>query len=233
MLLIRRIGDAPAPLPTPIVPPSQRTKPKVAVGVEHRGVVPFSADRLWNASRISDNGSDETGSKEAWKYAFPATQNYGLSELRIRLTGLEDMPTPKGRPWDGSFEIAAGRHVDVLPWPAARAIVVAAANAVYIVNPDMPQRFSGFAAPIEISGFTFDESQQRLFIADSLRIYSFSADGLFRWISEPLDGYGARFRGCQRGVLAVEVRRPEPSADSEEGTPCVVRLCTEDGAVLR
>jgi hypothetical protein len=101
------------------------------------------------------------------------------------------------------------------------------------VDPGTPEQFSGFAAPVEINGVTFDESAQHMFVADSLRIYAFSADRLLRWISEPLDGYGARFRGCGGRVLAVELKRSEPVPEGEEPPPSVIRLRTEDGTILR
>jgi hypothetical protein len=123
--------------------------------------------------------------------------------------------------------------VDVLTWPAANAVVVAAANALYIVAPDRPEQFSGFAAPIEIDDIIFDESAQHMFVADSIRIYAFSSDRLLRWISEPLDGYDARFRGCGGRVLAVELKRCRPGPEGEEAAPSVIRLRTEDGTILR
>jgi hypothetical protein len=170
---------------------------------------------------------------EVWKYAFSHGANQPVQDIHVRFTHFE---TASGgnNTWTGCFECARDRHVDVIPWPAANAIVVVSANAVYIVNPGSPEQFGGVAARLEINDVTFDESMQRLFIADSRRIYAFSADGLFRWISEPLDGYGARFRGCGRRVLAVEIKQTELNLDSDESAVfSVVRLRTEDGTILR
>ena len=91
--------------------------------------------------------------------------------------------------------------MEVIPWPAANAVVVVAANAVYLVDSSTPEQFSGFAAPVEINGIAFDESAQHMFVAESLRIYAFSADRRLQWISEPLNGYDAHFRGCAGRVL--------------------------------
>jgi hypothetical protein len=122
--------------------------------------------------------------------------------------------------------------VEILTWPEANAIVVAAMNALYIVNPDTPDRFSGFAAPVEIDGVAFDESARSMFAADSLRVYCFSSDRLFRWISEPLDGYGAHLLTCQQGVLLVRVLQSEQDPD-RDGASSLIRLRAEDGTLLR
>ena len=107
-------------------------------------------------------------------------------------------------PWIGVFECARSRHLEVLFRPAANAVVVTAANAVYIVDPGIPEQFSGFIAPVEINGVT-----------------------------EPLDGYGARFCGCGGRVLAVELKQCGPELENEEEAPSVVPLRTEDGTILR
>ncbi|HTA45302.1 MAG TPA: hypothetical protein VK789_22800 [Bryobacteraceae bacterium] len=135
--------------------------------------------------------------------------------------------------WVGIFECARDRHIDVLSWAAADAVVVAAANAVYIVNPHRPELFSGLAAPVEITGVTFDETGEHMFAAERFRLYAFSSDRLFRWISEPLGGYVTRFCGCGRRVLAVEVKPWQTELDGEEAASSIVRLRTEDGTVLR
>lgn len=166
--------------------------------------------------------ADAPGGVEVWKYAFPLAAHEPVEDIHVR-----------DAHWTGIFECARGRHVEVLSWPAANAIVVAAANAVYIVDPAAPDQFSGFAAPVEINGVTFDESSQHMFVADSLRVYAFSSDRRFRWISEPLDGYDARFRGCGGRVLTVEIKHFEPGPDGEEAAPSVIRLRTEDGTILR
>jgi hypothetical protein len=185
-------------------------------------------DKFFHAVHARENSADTPAGVEVWKYAFPLASNEPVDDLHVRFT----TPGTAGGPWTGIFECARRRHVNVLTWPEAKAVVVAAANAVYIVNPDAPEKFSGFAAPVEITDITFDESAQHMFVADSLRIYAFSSDRIFRWISEPLDGYGARFRGCGGRVLAVEVKQSEPEPEVEEAAS-VIRLRTEDGTILR
>jgi hypothetical protein len=136
--------------------------------------------------------------------------------------------------WTGFFSCIPGRRLEVLPWLAAHAIVVAAASGLYIVDPEIPEEFAGFAAPVGLTGVIFDEAGTNLFAADSLRVYAFSADRKFRWISEALDGYGARLCGFGGRVVAVEVtpfNRWGLEEDEEERT--IVRLRAEDGTALR
>lgn len=159
---------------------------------------------------------------EVWKYAFPLHASDDLDDIHVR-AGV----------WTGVFECARGRNLDVLSWENAHALVVAAANAVYIVDPRNPELFSGVEAPVGISGVTFDESREHMFVADSLRVYAFSSDRLFQWISEPLDGYDAHLRGCGGRVLAVELRPLEATPDGEEPPPAVIQLRTDDGTILR
>jgi hypothetical protein len=191
---------------------------------------PINDNVFLRAAHAREYCADAPGGVEVWKYAFPLAAQEPVEDIHVRYTHA---PYTRGAPWTGIFECARGRHVEVLPWPAANAIVVAAANAVYIVDPADPEQFSGLAAPVEINGITFDESAQHMFVADSLRVYAFSADRRFRWISEPLDGYDARFRGCGRRVLAVEIKQSAPGPDGEEAAPSVIRLRTEDGTILR
>jgi len=82
-----------------------------------------------------------------------------------------------------------------------------------------------------INDVAFDESRRNMFIAESLRIYAFSADGVFRWISEPLGGYGARFASCQGRVLTVEIKQSDRNGEHEFSSQ--LRLRTEDGTLLR
>jgi hypothetical protein len=159
---------------------------------------------------------------EVWKYAFPLHSSDEVDDVHIRSGS-----------WTGVFECAHAHHLEVLPWENAHALVVAAANAVYIVDPRNPELFSGVDAPIGISGVTFDESREHMFVADSLRVYAFSSDRLFRWISEPLEGYDAHLQSCGRSVLAVELRPLSPTPDGAEPPPAVIRLRTEDGTILR
>ncbi len=159
---------------------------------------------------------------EVWNYCFPLHGTDELDDVHVR-TGA----------WTGVFECAHRRNLDVIPWRTAHALVVAAANAVYIVDPGNPELFSGVGAPIGISGVTFDESGEHMFVADSLRVYAFSSDRRFQWISEPLEGYDAHLRSCGDRVLAVELRPLEAMPDGEEPPPAVIRLRTEDGTILR
>lgn len=108
---------------------------------------------------------------------------------------------------------------------------MAASNALYIVDPSRPDQLSGFVAPIEIDDVTFDESGQHMYVAESLRIYAFSADRIFRWISEPLDGYGARFAACNGGMLVVEIKQCDRAGEHEFSSQ--IRLRSEDGTILR
>jgi hypothetical protein len=165
----------------------------------------------------------------AWKYAFPPGGAYqSLEEVCVRLDNVRCEPSP----WIGLFECERGRHVEILTWPAANAVVVAAANALYVVDPASPDQVTGFTAPVEITGVTFDETAQHMFVAESLRIYSFSADRLFRWISEPLGGYGAHLCGCRQGELAVEIRQWQADLENESA-PSLIRVRTEDGTIVR
>lgn len=167
-----------------------------------------------------------------WKYAFPLPASQPVEDLEVRCRSGSLTPSLGDREWVGVFKCARNRHVDVTPWTAAGAIVVAAANAIYIVNPQIPQQFSGLTAAAELNGITFDESGEHMFAADSLRLYAFSSNRLFKWISEPIEGYIARFRGCGRRVLAVEVRQCQADPDAEEESS-IVRLRIEDGTILR
>jgi hypothetical protein len=182
-----------------------------------------NGDAYLHAVRGREYCADVPGGSEVWRYSLHDAADQPIDDFHVRC----------GTQWTGVFECAAGRHVEVLPWAAANAIVVAAANAVYIVDPRTPEQFSGFAAPVEVTGITFDESSSHMFVADSTRIYAFSSDRRFRWISEPLDGYDARFCGCGRFVLAIELRQSEPGPEGEEAAPSVIRLRIEDGTILR
>jgi hypothetical protein len=165
---------------------------------------------------------------EVWKYAFAFPSSQPAEDVHVRLKNAD------GTRWIGIFECARGRHVDVIPWPEANAVVVVAANAVYIVDSSAPDQFSGFAAPVEVNGITFDESARHMFVAESLRVYAFSCDRHLKWISEPLDGYDARFCGCGGRVLAVKVRQADVhGVELDEAEPSVMRLRTEDGTILR
>jgi hypothetical protein len=181
-----------------------------------------NGNQFLHAVRAREHCAGAPPGVEVWKYALPLGANRPIQELHVRNTH-----------WTGVFECARSRHLEVLSWPAANAVVVAAANAVYIVDPGVPEQFSGFVAPVEISDVTFDESAQHMFVADGVRVYAFSSDRLFRWMSEPLDGYGARFCGCGGRVLAVELKQCGPELDREEEPPSVVRLRIEDGTILR
>lgn len=210
------------------------TGPKIFHGSERAGSTqPANGGCFLRAAPVRECGAEDAGVVEVWKYAFPLGANQPVENIRVRLTTGKAATASNGTQWTGIFECARGRHVDVMPWSEANAVVVAAASAVYIVDPSAPEHFSGFAAPVEINGVTFDESRQHMFVADSVRIYAFSSDRLLRWISEPLHGYGARFRGCGGRVLAVELKQCELESEGEEPAPSVIRLRTEDGTILR
>jgi hypothetical protein len=164
---------------------------------------------------------------EVWKYAFPLGATQPTEDIRIRFSPAGD----SSNQWTGLFERAQRRKAKIFLWPEASAIVVAASNAVYIVDPSKPEQFSGFAAPVEINDITFDASGQHMFVAESLRIYAFTADRIFRWISEPLGGYGARFASCHGGVLLVEIKQSDREGEHEFSSQ--IRMRTEDGKVLR
>jgi hypothetical protein len=161
-----------------------------------------------------------------WRYAFPPAggEAEAREDVRVRCASSA---------WTGFFSCTPGRRLEILTWPAARAIVVAAASGLYIVDPELPEEFAGFAAPVGLTGVTFDETGAHLFAADSLRVYAFSADRKFRWISEALDGYGARFCGCGGRVVAVEVTPFKWGLEEDEEERIVVRLRAEDGTALR
>jgi hypothetical protein len=170
---------------------------------------------------------------EVWKYDFPLVGSWPVEEIQVRY-GINPPGSEHGSVWTGVFKCAPARHVEVIPWAKANAVVIAAANAVYIVDPEEPSEFTGVAAPVEITGITFDESGEHMFVADSLRIYAFTSDRHFKWISEPLEGYGAKFCGCGGRVLAVEVTPAAASLESDESpAPVLLRLRTEDGTILR
>jgi hypothetical protein len=185
-----------------------------------------STNGFWPAVRARETYAGAHEGIDVWKYAFPLTANQPVEDLQVRCTA-------HWGEWTGIFGCARGRHVEVLMWPAANAVVVAAANALYIVDPNTPGQFNGLVAPVEINDVIFDEFARNMFAADSLRIYAFSSDRLLQWISEPLGGYGARFRGCGGRVLAVELKQDVPESVYEEAAPSVIRLRTEDGTILR
>ncbi len=196
-----------------------------------------NANSFLGAVRVDEHNADRPVGTEIWRYAFPLAWDEPVEDVPVRLSSAAGAE-PNGSNWMGMFECARSRHVDVLPWPAANAIVVAAANALYIVDPRTPQQFSGLAALAAITGVTFDESARHMFVAESLRIHAFSSARHLLWVSEPLDGYDARFRACGRRVLTVELQQAEQAHGSEErypeeGCPSVVRLRIEDGTVLR
>jgi len=186
-------------------------------------------DGFLQAVRVSAYGAHATA--ETWKYAFPIACNTPVEELHVRISSGAALEL-RDTNWAGVFECARSRHVDVLAWPTANAIVVAAANAVYIVDPRTPEHFSGLAA--EINGVAFDESAQHMFVAETLRIHAFSFfSRQLLWVSEPLDGYDARLRACGRRVLTLELKSPEPAPDGDDAYVSLVRLRIEDGAVLK
>ena len=176
-----------------------------------------------HAVRARENCAEAPDGIDVWRYDFPPAANQSIDDLHVR--------TPESPQWTGIFGCARGGHVEVFPWPGANALVVAASNALYIVDPDTPERFSGIPAPIGITDVIFDEEAREMFVADSLRIYSFSVEGLLRWVSEPLEGYTAHFLACKGRVLAVEVKQPVPGI--EDMHDLVMRLRTEDGTILR
>jgi hypothetical protein len=193
-----------------------------------RNMSAVNGDRSLEAVRAREYSAEAPDGIEVWKYSFPLPANDPVEDVHVRFRSQDT-----GALWTGVFECARGRHVDVVPWTQADAIVVVAANAIYIVDPRFPEKFNGVAAPVEITGITFDETGRHMFVAESLRVYAFSSDGRFRWISEPFDGYGARFRGCGGRVLAVEINPAEPDPDGEPVEPSLIRLRTEDGTILR
>jgi hypothetical protein len=170
------------------------------------------------------------GTVPAWKYSFPLGARQPVDDICVHCALTERSGAPLI--WTGFFECARGRHLEILTWPEANAIVIAAMNALYIVNPNTPDRFIGFAAPIEIDGVAFDESGRHMFAAESLRVYCFSSDHLFRWISEPLDGYGAHLLTCRQGVLLVRVLQYEQDPDRDSASS-LIRLRAEDGTLVR
>ena len=196
-----------------------------------------NGNEFLRAVRAREHYARAPGGVEVWKYALPPGANQPVEEIHVRRSTGNAPGRPgthlPGPQWTGVFECARSRHLEVLSWPAANAVVVAAGNALYIVDPGIPEQFSGFVAPVEISDITFDESAQHMFVADSLHVYAFSSDRLIRWMSEPLDGYGPRFCGCGGRVLAVELKQWGPELEGDEEAPSVVRLRTEDGTILR
>ncbi len=157
-----------------------------------------------------------------WEYRLGVAGAEPGEELHVHFGG-----------WSGVFECLEKRHVEVLTWPEANALVVVTSNAVYLVNPEIPGKFSGVLAPIGITDVTFDKAAGHMFVAGSVRVYAFTSDLRFRWISEALEGYGAHFRGCGGRVVAVDVKQSEPGPDGVEAPTAVVRLRAEDGTVLR
>lgn len=190
-----------------------------------------NANAFLPAVRVGKYDVGTPAPTEMWRYAFSLAWNEPVEDVPVRFSSATGTGS-HGSNWIGMFECARNRHVDVLAWPAANAIVVAAANALYIVDPGAPQRFSGLAAPVAISDVTFDESARHMFVADSRRIHAFSSDLHLQWVSEALDGYDAHFRACGRQVLTVQLTS-EPVPGSEEGPPLVIRLRIEDGTLLR
>jgi hypothetical protein len=150
-----------------------------------------------------------------WRYCFSAAGD----DLHVRLSGFD---------WAGLFSCAPRRHVEALWWPAAHAVVVAAGSALYLVDPDAPTQFGGFEGLFGITDLIFDESGDRLFVADSVRVHAFSADRRLRWVSEELGGFDARFVGAGGRVVALRVT----SVDDDEVHE-TVRLRAEDGTVLQ
>jgi hypothetical protein len=179
------------------------------------------------AVRVQEDDLQENTDGNVWKYALPPGATHPTEDLRVRFRLTDNLKNQ----WTGLFECASRRQVKILHWPEASSIVVAASNALYIVDPSRPGQFSGFVAPIEINDVAFDESRRNMFIAESLRIYAFSADGVFRWISEPLGGYGARFASCHGRVLTVEIKQSDRNGEHEFSSQ--LRLRTEDGTLLR
>jgi hypothetical protein len=185
-------------------------------------------DGFFHAVRAREYSAAEPEGVGVWKYCFPFPGTSPTEDIRVQVTVPD-----QAQKWIGTFECARGKHIEVISWREAGSIVVAAANGVYIVNPRTPEKFNGVSAPIEITGVTFDETKEHLFVAESLRIYAFHSDGAFRWMSETLDGYDARLRACGGRVLAVEIHAVDPASEIEESAPTLIRLRTEDGTILR
>ncbi len=184
------------------------------------------------AVRVREYNAASPNGIDVWKYTFPLDRTGDVDDVFVR-TAIYSGSGGSETMWTGVFECARGRNLEVIPWETAHALVVAAANAVYIVDPASPEWFSGFAAPVGITGVTFDEGAGYLFVAESLRVYAFSQDRLFKWISEPLEGYDAHLRSCRGRVLAIELKSLEAAANGEDPMTSVIRLRTEDGTLLR
>lgn len=189
-----------------------------------------ASQKIYRAVHAREYNSNAPNGIDVWKYGYPMPSNHVLQDVLVRLISPPDLPAGVA-PWIGVFECARGRHVDVVPWPEAEAVVVSAANAAYIVNPRSPEQFTGFSAQVEINGIAFDEGNEHLYIAESLRVHAFSKDRRLRWISEPLDGYDARLCGCSGRIVAVEVKHDGVSEDDPQTS--VIRLRAEDGTILR
>ena len=159
-----------------------------------------------------------------WRYAFPLPSRNPVEEIHVRCEQA-------GVRWNGLFQCASRGQLNVTTWPGTNTIIVAAVDALYIVDPVHPEHFGGFSAPVEINNFIFDESAEHVFVAESLRLYCFSAIGHFRWISPSLGGYGTRLLSCHDGLVLAESNRDE---DLEtESAPFPTRVRVEDGTILR
>jgi hypothetical protein len=161
------------------------------------------------------------------RYAWPTSGNFARHELVVRL--FEDGRTR----WAGIFECALARHLDILLWPEANALVVLAANALYLVNTAHPDDFSGFAAEIEIRQALFDDGRERLFVADSRRIHAWSRNRKLLWVSPALDGYDAVISHCLHGVLTIEYKEDIEVPEDREPPRATVQLRAEDGTLVR
>ena len=162
-------------------------------------------------------------------YAFPGSNHTGKIKLPVRYT------RPDGTAWSGDFECAVGQNVNILHWPEANSIVVLAANALYIVNPENPDYFYGFEAPIRIDNAMFDERGERLFVAESKRIHAYSREPRLLWVSQDLNGYDAKLTECANGLVMVELKEDSELADEldDQSIPRrIVRIRAEDGAIV-
>lgn len=130
-----------------------------------------------------------------------------------------------GSEWVGNFQGGGFGHTELVAWPEANAIVVIAADNLYLVDSQDPGKYVTLGPQCLVSGAILNEDRTKLFVAEQYRVIAYGRDRRPIWESKGLGGLIISI-GRMGGVLAVEV---EP----EMGEPLVtVRLSADDGSYL-
>ena len=177
------------------------------------------------AVRAREYSGAVPGGVEVWKYALPLGANQPVEEMHVRKREHTDGSASSNAPAAGIWMSCPGRR-QMRSWLR---------RPMPCTSWIRPPPNNSAVSSRRLRSTALSSTNRRSTCSSPIACASmhFPSDRLFRWISEPLDGYGARFRGCGGRVLAVELKQCGPELDCEEEAPSVVRLRTEDGTILR